>query len=142
MVSKAFSAQGTTISLGNGAQPEVFTVIGEVKSFDGPGGNVAMIDVTTLSSTAREKVAGLQDFGQMTLEINFDPTSLQHQNLAAYAQSGAKHNYKITFSDAGGTTAVFTALVAQFRPSGQVDQIVAARVTLEVSGSVTWTWGA
>lgn len=135
MTSNAVSAQGTVLKRGDGGSPEVFTAIAEINDFQGPGGSAAVIDVTTLSSTAKEKRAGLQDEGQFTFNINFVPDDAQHIALRSDKAAGVVRNFKLEFSS--GEIATFSALVLAVVISGGVDNVYKAAVTLEITGSVT-----
>ena len=44
--------------------------IGQVTGFSGPSMTAAVIDVTALNSTAKEKLIGIYDGGQVTLNVN------------------------------------------------------------------------
>ena len=135
----AFNAQGTTIAR-ESETPDTFTTIGEIRSFSGPGGQSAVIDATTLQSTGKEKVLGLQDEGQLQLEMNFVPGDVAQQNLLADRAAGLKKKFKITFSNTEGTTATFDAFVMGFAVAGGVDALTTATVTLEITGAVTWVF--
>lgn len=137
MSSSALSSQGMTLGVGDGASPEAFTTISEIKSIDGPGGQANEIDVTDLSSTAKEFILGLQDEGDITAEINYIPANAQHAQLRADRASGTSRNYQITFTDSPATTWTFAALVKGFSVSNGVDSVTGATVTLRVSGSIT-----
>ena len=137
MSSSALSSQGMTIGIGDAASPEVFTDITEVKGIDGPGGQANEIDVTDLSSTAKEFVLGLQDEGDITLDINYLPADTQHALLRARRASGAIGNFQIAFTDSPVTTWTFAALVKGFSISNAVDGITGASVVLRVSGTIT-----
>ena len=115
----------------------MFTLIGEVISFDGPGGQAAVIDVTDLSSTAREKRMGLRDEGQFTFEMNALPTDAQQTALRADRAASTLRNFQLLMTDAGPTTLAFSAFVLGFTISGGVDAVYRASVTLEISGAVT-----
>ncbi len=136
MATAAISSQNTRIQIGNGAGTEVFTDIGEIRSFNGPGGQANVIDATNLASTAREKLMGLADEGQLSLDISYVPTDVQHRQLLADRRDKVKRNFKIIFSDT--STAAFAAYVLGFTVTGGVDQLVAATVVLEITGSVAW----
>ena len=73
MSSNALESQGMAIKRGDGASPEVFTTIPEVRSINGPDGSASEIDVSDLSSTSREFRMGLQDEGSITLDMMFIP---------------------------------------------------------------------
>jgi len=137
MSSSALSSQGMTIAVGDGGGPEVFTVITEVKSIDGPGGQANEIDVTDLSSTSKEFKLGLQDEGDITLDISYLPTNTIHAQLRSDRSAGTQRNYQITFTDTAPTTWTFAALVKGFSINNAVDATTGASVTLRVTGSIT-----
>ena len=145
MSSNAFNAQKTIIAR-EGTTPGTFTPIAEIRSFSGPGGQANIIDATTLESLGKEKVMGLQDEGQLTLEMNFVPGNQGQKDLLADRAAGLKKKFKITFSDvitsgsAAGTTATFDAFVIGFTVSGGVDALTSAQVTLEITGAVAWVY--
>lgn len=136
MSSNALLSQATTIALGDGASPEVFTEIQEVQSLDGPGGQAAEIDVTDLSSTSKEYRLGLQEEGDITMDIMYIPGDTQHAAIRALRASGALNNFRISFTDSPTTTWTFAGLVKGFSISNSVDDVNRATVTLKVSGSI------
>lgn len=135
--SSALSSQGMTISVDNADSPLTYTAIAEVKGIDGPGGQTAEIDVTDLSSTAKEFVLGLQDEGDITLDMNYIPGNTQHALLRTLRGSGAERNYRISFTDSPATTWTFGARVKGFSISNAVDNVTGLSVTLRVTGSIT-----
>lgn len=144
----AFNAQRSTVSRESDTTPGTYTTIGEIRSFSGPGGQSAVIDATTLQSLGKEKVLGLQDEGQLQLEMNFVPGDAAQQKLLEDRSLSRKKSFKITFSDvvtagaAAGTTATFDAYVMGFSVAGGVDALTSATVTLEITGEVTWVFPA
>lgn len=138
MSSNALEAQGMLIKIGNGASPEVFSTISEIKTFSGPTGSAAVIDVTDLSSSAKEKRMGLADEGQLSFTINYIPDNTQHTLLRTRRASREETNFKMVFTDdSPSTTWSFSAFVTGFAVSGAVDNVVEANVTLEITGSIT-----
>ena len=138
MSSNALEAQGMLIKIGNGASPQVFTTISEIKTFSGPTGSAAVIDVTDLSSTAKEKRMGLADEGQLSFTINYIPDNTQHTLLRTQRASREETDFKMVFTDdSPSTTWSFSAFVTGFAVSGAVDNVVEANVTLEITGSIT-----
>lgn len=136
----AFNAQGTTIARESNT-PGTYVTIGEIRSFQGPGGQAAIIDATTLQSTGKEKVMGLQDEGQITLEANLAfGSDLAQQGLLADRAAQTKRKFKITFSNAEQTTGTFEAFVMGFTIAGGVDALTTATIVLEVTGSITWVF--
>lgn len=139
MSSSALEAQGMLLKIGNGLSSETFTTIPEIKTFSGPGGSATVIDVSDLSSTAREKRMGLNDEGQLSFTINYVPTNTQHALLRTQRASRELTSFQLVFTDTGNTTWDFEAYVNGFSVSGAVDGVVEAQVTLEISGSITET---
>ena len=75
------TSQGTTIGIGDGASPEVYTSIPQVTSIGGPDGSASEINVTNLSSTAQEFILGLKDEGSISLDLVFDERDTTHSLL-------------------------------------------------------------
>jgi hypothetical protein len=137
-MAKAIESQGITIQISVGASPSAFVTIANVTGFKGPGGAASVIDVSNLSSVAKEKLMGLPDEGQFTLDLNFDPDAATHQSIRNARAARTPCEFKINFTDANPTTAVFNGYVLGFEISGQVDQQVKAAVTIEIDGAVAW----
>lgn len=133
----AIRSQGIKVAKGNGASPEVFTDIPEIVSFSGPGGSGQVIDVTDLDSAAIEKIMGLPDEGQLTLEINYRPDNAVHAGLRTDRANQTLRNFRITFTDPGATTWTFAAYVLNFTAQGGVNAAGRASVTLEITGAIT-----
>lgn len=139
MPSAAITAQGVELKIGDGATTEIFTTIAEIVSFSGPGGTASIIDVTSLSSTAKEKRVGMMDEGKLTFEMNLNPDNVQHLALKTDRAARTLRNFKLVLTDTTPTTLAFAAYVSGMSISGGVDDVVKCSVTLEISGAVTWT---
>lgn len=137
MSSTALVSQGMTIAVGNEASPEVWTTISEVSNIQGPGGEASEIDVTDLSSTAKEFRLGLQDEGNITFDIFYVPADTQHAALRTARANNTKKHMRITFTDSPATTWTFYAYVKGFQISNGVDDVTRASVSLRVTGSIT-----
>lgn len=136
-MAKAIESQGITLQYTIGS-PSNMAGIANVVGFSGPGGAAAVIDVTNLSSTAKEKLMGLPDEGQFTIDINFDPDDAGHIAIRGARVSRTRSEFKINFSDATPATATFWGYVLGFAVTGAVDQAVKAAITIEIDGPVTW----
>ena len=137
MSTSALSAQGVTIAVGAGS-PDIPTTIPEVSSINGPSGSATVIDATDLSSTAREKVMGLMDEGQVQLDINYLPDNAVHETLRAARAAKTLKSFVITFTDtAPATWFRFDGYVTGFAVTAQVDQLIKVSVTIEITGPVT-----
>lgn len=134
----AIETKGTIIGIGDGGSPtETFNPIAEVKSFTGPGGSAAVIDVTDLDSVAREKRMGLTDEGTFSFEIHYIPQDTTHAQLRTDRANRTLRNFQVTFADLLSTTLSFAGYVTEFNTSGAVDDVVAASVSIEITGAVT-----
>ncbi len=137
MASGAIRTQGTVIAVANITTPTTFITIGEIISFDGPGGKAQVIDITNLSSTGKEKLPGLPDEGQFTLMVNFNALDSGQQELRGSRIAQELRHLKITFVDGG--IATFDSYIMEFKVSGKADSKVEASIGLEITGLVTWT---
>ena len=137
MSSNALESQGMAIKRGDGASPEVFTTIPEVRSINGPDGSASEIDVSDLSSTSREFRMGLQDEGSITLDMMFIPGNTVHAGLRTDRANRTLRNFQLVFTDSPATTWSFAAYVQGLSVSNDLDAVTTASVTLRISGSIT-----
>ena len=137
-MAKAIESQGIVLAYSVGNSPTSFVNIVNVTGFKGPGGSASVIDVSNLNSVAKEKLMGLPDEGQFTLDINFDPDAVSHQALRNARAARTPMEFKITFTDVTATTAVFSGYVLGYEISGAVDTNVKAALTIEIDGAVAW----
>jgi hypothetical protein len=137
MASKAIRTQGTTIAVANKTTPTTFIPIGEVISFDGPGGKAAIIDITNLASVAKEKLPGLPDEGQFTLTVNLTGLDAGQGELRDSRIAQELRHFKVTLVD--GSVAAFDAYIMEFKVSGKADSKVEATIGMEITGLVAWT---
>lgn len=132
----AVKAQGTRFAVSAAGSPPSFSFIPEIKTLGGPDGSSPLIDVTDLDSTAKEYLLGLKDEGSFSLGIMYIPANSVHQTLRAAFNNSTTMQFRMTFSDAGTTVWEFTGLVQNFPMSGAVDEVIAATVTIKISGSI------
>jgi hypothetical protein len=136
--SEAISGMGTFLRR-NG------TEIAEVVDIGGPEFSAEVIDVTHLRSPNywREKIASLKDGGEVTFSINFILTNPTHNAatgvLSAWTGTGAppKDTWAMVFPDTAGTTWSFPAITTGFSTGAQIDDKLAAELTLTIAGAPT-----
>jgi len=123
----------------------------------GLGGAADQIDDTCLDGTERTFKAGLKNPGQITIPINFIPSSPSHQALLSMFQGGQMANWLIALSN--GTTAPtvvnsaglivppanrasirFDGYVADFNLDIATNEIVRATLTIQRSGAIFPTY--
>lgn len=133
-------SQKTALYLGAGtASPETFVKVGGITDIGAPESSTTEIDITDLESNAKEFVAGLKDFGSITMQLKYDPTLAPVKDIEGLADTGAVRNWQIRYSD-GKTKKSFSAFVKSFNPSAAVDSIVKGPLTLRITGPVTTTY--
>ena len=138
-------AKGTAIWKGNGASPEVFTKIANVKSINGPGFQVTVIDTTTHSTVGnfREKAAVLVDAGKLSFMVNYDPadaTLAPATGLFDEMQNLDESNYQLRFppSDSLNTKMAFRGFVTGHPFTFPVDNVIEGNLEITIDGAVTF----
>lgn len=141
-MSEGMAAYGTLLKIGDGDSPEVFTAIAEVNTIGGPGLSLDPIEITHHESPNawKERVGGLLDGGEVSLDVNFLPTEFTQAGDSAgsllYAMvNRLVTNFELVWPDA--TTWSFPALVTGFEPNAPVEDKLGASITLTISGEPT-----
>jgi hypothetical protein len=143
--STAFVGKGTVLARGDGAGPEVFTAVAEVRRIDGFEHLRALADATHLSSDNeyRERKPAMKDLSPLTMEVNFLPGTAGQMfdtGIGDDYEDGTLRNWKVTFPDAGAATLLFAAYVTKYRVNGvDPDNVVTATIELSPQGKPTWT---
>ncbi|MCP3721731.1 phage tail protein [Paraburkholderia sp. CNPSo 3272] len=128
---------GTAYVNGGTATPAQWTSIANLKTFKGFDGQANEIDKTNLSSTAKEYMLGLQDFGHFTFDVDKDFADPGQLACSAAKRAGTLKNFRLTLPN--GTTATWAAYVKNDPLDGGVDQLLATTgVSLRISGDVTF----
>lgn len=130
---------GLTITAGAGtATPTTYTAVANVKTYNGFDGVVSEIDVTNLSSTAKEFRPGLVDFGQISFEIDPDLADTGQEAMRTAYYASTVKNFKLILP-ASVKTASWQGFVKKFPQTGGVDQVLRSAVDIRCTGSVTWS---
>lgn len=135
----AVAGFGTLLQQGDGALPEVFATVAEVKDISGPGLEADTIEVTNHSSPGawREKLISLLNGGEVSFPVNFLPGDATHDaqtGLISLYLSRAVNNFRLVWPTAAEDWVIFPAAVTGFEPSAPVDDVLGADITLEVMG--------
>lgn len=153
MSTTAWPALGTTVGIDE-AYPSAgtYTAIGQIVSMSGAGGGeVGERDTTNLLSTVKTFQPTIPDNGEMTLEINFDPTDAVHQFLMTLKNtpptgSGQSYlgvnNFKVTFATGSSTTSdVCPGFVKSIDGlnADDTDSNLTATITIRRAGASTFT---
>lgn len=141
MTSSAFWAYGSKLKLGDGASPEVFTTIAELKDITPPQLTRDSIEVSNQDSTSawREHIPGWRDGAEVTFNANWIPinaTQDEDTGVLETFNDNTNHNWQILLPDAS-TLISFSGHVTAFNPELPMESQGELSVTIKISGPVT-----
>jgi predicted secreted protein len=141
-MTQALAGFGTLLQIGNGATPETFTTIAEVRDISGPELSLDTVDVTSHDSAGgwEEHVATILRSGEVTFDVNYIPTETTHDagtGLIADMVARELRNFQLVFPDVGATTWSFAAYVTGVSPAMPVAEDLLASITLKLTGQPT-----
>jgi hypothetical protein len=126
------NAQFTTLTitdeLGNPVE------IAQINSYDGFTGEATEIDVTNLQSTAMEFRPGLQDFGDVTIEMQRDPSDPGQTELQAAKAAQSVRDFVLTVDNA--IEFRFSGFVRSLTAAGEVNGVLTGSSTIRITGNV------
>jgi len=128
-------AQGSIFTIDDASGTPV--VIECINSFSGMTGEAADIDVTCLSSVAREFRQGLQDFGDFTLELMRDPTQVGQMEMESAKNAQAIREFILTLPS--GDVATFDGYVKSLTVEGSTDAALTGSANIKITGAVVWS---
>lgn len=130
---------GMMVHIMSDTSPAVYEEMMEVITVTPPNQQVDQVEATHSQSPdrTREFIAGLNDPGECSFEMNFVPGSATDTRLLALKSSGVAKTTKITFPNT--VTWVFLATVTGYEPSTPIDDRMTVTVTMRVSGPTTIT---
>jgi len=134
-MAKAIAAKGVKLEIDTSStNTPIWTKVGGLKDFSGLGGGTgSVIDISDLDSSAKEKMLGIVDEGQVSLSFNYDPTDTGQLAMEAARAAAALKSLRIT---TGTVTRTFSGYVMSFEVGGSVDQTISLSVNFEISGSI------
>ncbi len=127
----SFHGYGTQLLVGDGASPEQFEAVAEVRQITFGDMTTAVFERTHLRSPEahREKLAGLRDSGPFSMVLNYRPKHESQNNAGggsgAFAAGGLLYmwinrltkDFKIVCSDDSPATEVpFTGVITKYQP--------------------------
>jgi hypothetical protein len=126
----------TAYASGGTATPQTLTAVGEISAMSGFDGQADEIDTTHLQSTAKEYLIGLQDFGNVQLEMNLLTGDTGQTKLRTLKGSASVGTFAITLSS--GAIAAFQALVKSLTFQNSANDKVSSSCQLRVTGEPSW----
>lgn len=135
----AMESQGTKLFWSASTAQSTAVQVNEITDFNGPGGAAAVIDISHLGSTAKEKLIGLRDEGQLSFSLNYNATDAGQVSLIADRAARTKKGCLLKFNNAATNSAFFKGYCMQFAITGAVDDKIAANAVIEITGAVSYS---
>jgi len=120
------------------------TTVVQVREISGPAVSTTVIDVSSRAAIARTFLSGMQDSGEVTFDIVYDPDEAGHSatvagGLVKLQKDGTASVWKLLFPVATTVVgATFSAFVTNFSLKTPLDDAMTADLTLKITGDVTW----
>lgn len=132
MTTNAAIGYSTTFGIKNGGG--TYDDVAEVTRVKPPAYSRDAIDATHMGSpnSFREYIPGLMDAGEVSIDINYVPSTSDVIIAAMTAGSG---DFQITLPN--GVKFQFAAVVTAFEPEAPLDDKMSATATFKVSGKPT-----
>lgn len=147
-MSQKITSQQSFIEVADLQTPAEWVRVGGVTSIrDLRSGTAAEIDVSDLSSTAKEFVLGLADNGSMGLDVIYDPEDPGQEILETLRETSAVNSFRVGVpnplntagSPTGATMFSFQGFVTTFPFTASVDAALTGTVSIRLTGPITKT---
>ena len=135
----AIESQGMYVFFSTTTSVATGQIVEEVNSVSGPSGSASIIDITHLQSTAKEKLIGLRDEGQISINVNFMATAAYQTKIRECRATRTACNIAIGFNDTAHSMAKCVCYVPSFNISAGVDAKLTADITFELTGAIAWS---
>lgn len=128
--------QGVSLSIGDGASPEVFTVVADITSHNNFGVERSPLDTTKLNSNVRTSKAGLSRVNDLEVSGTYDPnnatTALFWTKVTT--QNQADTNWKLDLDTSPNEVWSFAGYVSIFMLEGNTpDGLIRFSATITVN---------
>jgi hypothetical protein len=138
MAIQAVAVQTLALAIGNGASPEIFTIVANIESM-AQAGQTRTVDVSNVTNPWQIWVPTLLEAGKITLVVFWvmdDPThDSQALGLRGLWQSKTLSDMQIRYPlSGGGGYDTFQAYVTKYSWTGKVADVFKATIELSVSG--------
>lgn len=135
-----YVADGTTIARQNDASPQVYVTIPQVTSIGTVGSARSLIDVTNLSSTAREYKKAIKDGQEISIVAQYDPDDATHASLRTDVDSEDARSFRVTFTDSPAQAVTFNAQVMSWTVTNiEIDNVLQLEVVLKPTGALVFS---
>lgn len=139
MAADPILTQATTFSIDNSAGTPV--TINGIQSMSGLGsGQASEIDVTTLASTSKEFLMGLQDNGSFSISFIWNNDDLGQQEMLDARANQSAREFIVTLPTSTNNVGTFNVLVLSMGPTGiESDGVAQGEANLRISGDIVWS---
>lgn len=110
------NSKGMTLSIGDGASPEVFNAIGGIVDMPQVMLAKSTLDRTSLADEIRYYGHGIEEPPSYTLSIFWNPDDSQQNDIITAYNDETEDNYQIGAPDSPSTTYTFKAIVTGYSP--------------------------
>ena len=117
------------------------STVNQVTDFSGPSITAAAIDVTDLASENKAFLQDVEDSGEISLTMTWDPDVAIHERIALDSKTETTRVFLIQFQNAGAGTTEWTcnAFVSGLSADGGVGAQFTADATFKMTGALTVT---
>lgn len=128
---------GSTLKVGDGASPEVFTALAEARTIGMNTFEQEFADATSMDSTGgfRERIPTLKSAS--TVDVELIGTSANMAALAAMATTNTLKNFQIVIPAPISKTFLFAGYLANWGMEIPVDDLISVSASFQISGPVT-----
>jgi hypothetical protein len=126
----ARSSQGTKFKDGS-------TACVKVVNIDGPGVSAASIDVTALDSAGIESLPDIPDYGEVTMDVVYDPKEATHSSILAAMAAKTVAAKSVEYPD--GSSHGGNGFYTGFKPKAARGDKLAAEIKVRAAGVWTFT---
>ncbi len=130
------STSFTTYTSGGTATPLAYLPVSEARTINAADAQTPEIDVTTLLSTSREYLLGLQDAGEFSFEMNYVPFDPAIVELRQAKADALKRAFYIEFPE--GSVYAFQGFVKAVPFQTDYQSAMSGSCTLKVTGATVW----
>ena len=138
--SAAIIAYLSTLQVETAAGTAVYSDIAEIKSISKPNAQVDEVEVTHMTSPGRAKeyIAGLIEYGEIAIDINWIPSNATDLFIEAWKLDGINRAVKLKYPTTGGGYAydTFQAFVRGYEAGASAPgEAFKGTLTLRVAGA-------
>lgn len=142
----AIASFNTTLYLGGPTSPPSYVAMGRIADIKFAGISQDVVDVTNQTSTAHRKLATLNNPGDMTFDLFWEPASTQDQLLfnLVIAAPAQLQQWKVVWALGTDNTAwIFNGYLTKFPADATIGKALEAPgSTISIDGAISVTYGA